>query len=52
MFLPSASFCQTVRMANSDAFSELPNFALGDVPEDVELIPKKTRDNNKWGLKV
>jgi len=73
-------------MASSDAFSELPNFALeGDFPEDVELIPtqqlffqrdvkteryaapvneeelkqkflesipKKTRDNNKWGLKV
>ena len=27
-------------MASSDAFSELPNFALeGDFPEDVELIP-------------
>ena len=40
-------------MASSDAFSELPNFALErDFPEDEELIPKKTRDNNKWGLKV
>ena len=27
-------------MTSSDAFSELPNFALeGDFPEDVELIP-------------
>ena len=27
-------------MASSDAFSEMPNFALeGDFPEDVELIP-------------
>ena len=52
-----SSFCiilsKTVRVASSDAFSELPNFALeGDFPEDEELIPKKTRDNNKWGLKV
>ena len=36
MFLPS----KTVRMASSDAFSKLPNFALeGDFPKDVELIP-------------
>jgi hypothetical protein len=35
-------------MASSDAFSELPNFALeGDFPEDVELIPTQTC-NGDW----